>query len=227
MPQRNPLTASLIKKAKGMEQDTLLWNAVEKYLDRSDVVSICTLRCNHTGNRLTVGNVHVTWDDLRCQDVQALQITSAVKHVILQAGGDEFPHVICGDFNSFPTSAGYQLMCDGSLSDSSKAFLTSVLNIKSSTGPRSLINYLLEEFKHTSSNISSAYKTCLGHEPEITCRDYSFIGCLDYIFYGREGLGVADVLGIVDKSVIDNNGGLPNKDFPSDHLSLKSTLYFK
>ncbi|XP_046552250.1 CCR4-Not complex 3'-5'-exoribonuclease subunit Ccr4-like isoform X2 [Haliotis rubra] len=210
-----------------MEQDTLLWNAVEKYLDRSDVVSICTLRCNHTGNRLTVGNVHVTWDDLRCQDVQALQITSAVKHVILQAGGDEFPHVICGDFNSFPTSAGYQLMCDGSLSDSSKAFLTSVLNIKSSTGPRSLINYLLEEFKHTSSNISSAYKTCLGHEPEITCRDYSFIGCLDYIFYGREGLGVADVLGIVDKSVIDNNGGLPNKDFPSDHLSLKSTLYFK
>ncbi|XP_046330032.2 2',5'-phosphodiesterase 12-like [Haliotis rufescens] len=222
-----PLTADLITKVEGAEQDTFLWDAVKKYLDRSDVISVCTLRCSNTDKKLTVGNVHVTWDDLRCQDVQALQIASAVKHVVLQAGGDAFPHIICGDFNSFPTSVGYQLMCDGSLLDTNKAFLTSVKNIKSSTGPKSLINYLLEEFKHTSSNIASAYKTCLGHEPEITCRDYCFTGCLDYIFYGRVGLGVADILGIVDSSVIDKNGGLPNKGFPSDHVSLKSTLYFK
>ena len=45
------------------------------------------------------------------------QVASAIKELVLQAGSDLNPHLICGDFNSTPSSPGYQLARDGYLSD--------------------------------------------------------------------------------------------------------------
>lgn len=42
-----------------------------------------------------------------------LQIASAVKEIVSKAGGDNFPHIICGDFNSPPMSPGYLVASDG------------------------------------------------------------------------------------------------------------------
>lgn len=36
-----------------------------------------------------------------------------MKEVVGRAGGDNFPHIICGDFNSYPDSAGYLVARDG------------------------------------------------------------------------------------------------------------------
>ena len=51
------------------------------------------------------------------KSISAEQIASAIKELVSQAGGADKPHIICGDFNSIPSSAGYQLARDGYLSD--------------------------------------------------------------------------------------------------------------
>ena len=49
---------------------------------------------------------------------------------------------------------------------------------------------------------------------------------VDYIFYSASSLVPVGVLKTIDWSVIDATGGLPSKDFPSDHLSLKAIMAF-
>lgn len=41
----------------------------------------------------------------------------AVKQLVLKAGSDQNPHIICGDFNADATKASYQLARDGYLSE--------------------------------------------------------------------------------------------------------------
>lgn len=45
--------------------------------------------------------------------VNQFQIASAVKEIVSKATGDNFPHIICGDFNSPPMSPGYLVARDG------------------------------------------------------------------------------------------------------------------
>ncbi|XP_046583247.1 CCR4-Not complex 3'-5'-exoribonuclease subunit Ccr4-like [Haliotis rubra] len=219
--------AELSKKNINESLNKEVQQAVEEYLDRADVVHISRLRCKQTNKVVTIGNIHVVWDNLSSPDVQSIQIASAVKELVSQAGSDSSPHLLCGDFNSPATSVGYQLARDGYLSDSNIASLQAVDNLKLETGSKALINHLWGAFQHTSSNLTSAYNTCQGGEPEFTTYTSNMLEGVDYIFYGSEGLGVADILRVVDSEVLEETGGIPNKDLPSDHLSLKSTLYFK
>ena len=48
--------------------------AAQTYLDRSDVVLVTKLRCKVTGKVITVGNIHVVWDWMKCPDVQCVQV---------------------------------------------------------------------------------------------------------------------------------------------------------
>lgn len=48
--------------------------AVREYLDRSDVVLVTRLRCKVTGKLVTIGNIHVVWDNLQSPDVQCIQV---------------------------------------------------------------------------------------------------------------------------------------------------------
>ena len=67
--------------------------------------------------------------------------------------------------------------------------------------------------------------TLQGKEPEMTCyTDRAWM--LDYVFFDTKTLLLLQVLSHVDKDVILATGGLPSKDFPSDHLSLKAVLAF-
>jgi mRNA deadenylase 3'-5' endonuclease subunit Ccr4 len=49
---------------------------------------------------------------------------------------------------------------------------------------------------------------------------------VDYIFYSAGSLVPAGVLKTIDYRVIDATNGLPTRDFPSDHLSLKAVMAF-
>ncbi|XP_071112326.1 microtubule-associated protein futsch-like [Haliotis cracherodii] len=219
--------ADLSKKNINESLNKEVQQAVEEYLDRADVVNVSRLRCKQTNKVVTVGNIHVVWDNFSSPDVQSIQIASAVKELVSQAGSDSSPHFLCGDFNSTATSVGYQLARDGYLSDSNIASLQAVENLKLESGSKALINHLWGAFQHTSSNLNSAYNTCQDGEPEFTTYTSNMLEGVDYIFYGSDGLGAADILRVVDSAVLEETGGIPNQDFPSDHLSLKSTLYFK
>ena len=64
-----------------------------------------------------------------------------------------------------------------------------------------------------------------GKEPEVTSyTDHAWMP--DYIFLDTKTLLPLGVLSLVDKDIIAATGGLPSKEFPSDHLSLKSVFAF-
>ena len=48
--------------------------AVRQYMDRPDVLVITRLQCNTSGQQITVGNIHVTWGEMKVPDVQSLQV---------------------------------------------------------------------------------------------------------------------------------------------------------
>ena len=50
---------------------------------------------------------------------------------------------------------------------------------------------------------------------------------LDYIWFSSDTMNVTAVLETVGESAITPYVGLPNKAFPSDHLSLKAYFQFK
>jgi len=54
-----------------------------------------------------------------------------MQRLIELAGGQDKPHIICGDFNAWPTAAPYQLMADGHLNDLSFTDLQAILTIDS------------------------------------------------------------------------------------------------
>ncbi len=70
----------------------------------------------------------------RFHSLFCFQIAIAVKELVSQAGSDSCPHMLCGDFNSVPTSVGYQLAKDGYLTDSNIATLQAVENLDLQSG---------------------------------------------------------------------------------------------
>ncbi|KAK7476266.1 hypothetical protein BaRGS_00032459 [Batillaria attramentaria] len=200
--------------------------AVMKYLDRADVVLITKLRSRTTGKSCTVGNIHVVWDSMRSPDVQCIQAACAIKEVVGVAGGEGAPHIICGDFNSEWHSPAYQLVLDGYLSDASIRKLQAVERLELNEGSKSLVNHLWRAFQHTSSNLRSAYSTVTGSEPEITTFTVHMHNSVDYVFFSSGSLVPVGVLKTVDKAVVDATGGLPDRDFASDHLAMKAVMAF-
>ncbi|XP_070190310.1 uncharacterized protein [Littorina saxatilis] len=135
--------------------------AVNKYLDRADVVLVTRLRCKGSSRVVTVGNVHLCWEDNLHPDVKAVQAACAIKEVVGMAGSDG-AHIICGDFNSEWSSPIYQLVLDGYLSDSSIATLQGVQRLELNDGAKkSLVEHYEAAFHHQASNLKSAYASVL------------------------------------------------------------------
>ena len=49
--------------------------AVRQYMDRADVIVVTKLQCNNSGQQITVGNIHVTWGEMKVPDIQSLQVS--------------------------------------------------------------------------------------------------------------------------------------------------------
>ncbi|GFN85747.1 glucose-repressible alcohol dehydrogenase transcriptional effector [Plakobranchus ocellatus] len=202
-------------------------SAVKQYLDRADVLLLTQLECLKTGKTLTIANIHVVFAP-PAPDVQCIQVACAIKQLVSKAGSDMNPHIICGDFNSNPTSAGYQLAKDGYLSDDHIRSLQAVEALTNSdSSSRSLIHHMWRAFQHTSSNLKSAYEVAMGKEPPVTTFTSNQHKCLDYVFFSSASLDPVGVLETLDTVVVDKTGGLPSAGIPSDHLSLKAVFRIK
>ncbi|KAJ8315192.1 hypothetical protein KUTeg_007342 [Tegillarca granosa] len=182
--------------------------SVRKYLNRPDVLVITKLQCNNTGNIVT--------------------IASAIKEVVKTAGSDMSPHILCGDFNSKEASPAYQLTTEGYLGDEMLQTLQNLTNVEMEDGSKAaLVNHLWGAFQHTSTNLKSAYFVTMGCEPDITSYNEVMCATVDYQFYS---MGCLDNVGVLETAAEDEvmkTGGIPNKIFPSDHISLKATYSFK
>lgn len=222
--------ASLVEKELETDGvDVHVKTAVRNYMDRPEVFIITRLKCNVTGQEVTIGNVHIHWGKLQSPDVQCVQIASTVKEIVSRAGADDFPHIICGDFNSTPNSPGYLVARDGYPSgEETFTKLQQVIGLLLPEGQTdALVNRLWPAFQHTSSSLKSAYYEAIGSEPAISSFNGVMNATVDYIFYSSSSLDNVGVLETAPKHRVMETGGTPNIYFPSDHLSLKAVLAFK
>ncbi|XP_060577975.1 myb-like protein X isoform X2 [Ruditapes philippinarum] len=225
--QSTTFSQLLQKELEGI--DPAIQEAVRTYTDLPDVVIVTKLQCKNTGREVTIGNVHINWGEMKMPDIQCVQIASAVKEIVSKASGDNFPHIICGDFNSPPMSPGYLVAKDGY--PSGDETINTLMKIEGLELPdskkASLVNSLWPAFQHTSSSLRSVYSEAQGYEPEISSYNRVMCDTVDYIFYSSVSLENVGVLQTASKERVMETGGIPNRFFPSDHISIKAVLSFK
>lgn len=116
--------------------------------------------------------------------------------------GTKIPLIICGDFNSVPTSGVYELLSNSSVPPNHADFMSHMYGKYTADGIRHRLG------------LKSAY----AGTGELTLTNYtpSFQGVLDYIWYSAGNVAVNAVLGEVDKGYLEKVVGFPNAHFPSE-----------
>ncbi|KAJ8598977.1 hypothetical protein CTAYLR_009260 [Chrysophaeum taylorii] len=182
-----------------------------------------TFHAVHHRRRLCVANTHL-YSNKENADTklwQALALSREIDRLVHRHQRD-LPLVIAGDFNSVPTSSVYALLATGTV-DPNHADLHPPNDKR--RGPFSIlpdprnINHRL--------NLASAYRVALGAEPSFTILTPAFQGTLDYVWYDPATLRCAAVAQIPSHHLLTTTAkGLPNAQFPSDHIMLACDLFF-
>jgi len=127
--------------------------------------------------------------------------------------GTQIPVLVCGDFNSTHDSGVYDLITQGSLSNS-----------HSELGTQKYGDFTRNGMAHPFSLQSSYGK--IGELP-FTNWTPDFRQVIDYVWYSTNTLQVAGLLGQVDPNYMSRVPGFPNYHFPSDHLLLMAEYSVK
>jgi CCR4-NOT transcription complex subunit 6 len=123
----------------------------------------------------------------------------------IYSDGTKIPIIICGDFNSVPSSGVYEFLATGSLAPNHPDFLSHTYGRYTSEGLRHRLN------------LKSAYAVPgAGGENLLTNYTPSFQGMIDYVWYTGATVGVNAVLGEVDRGYLEKVVGFPNAHFPSE-----------
>ena len=128
------------------------------------------------------------------------------------------PLIICGDFNSSPDSAVYDLLMRQSVHPGHPD-----VNVSSNDD---VPNVLPDAINITQQfQLGSAYHTVLGDEPWVTNYTVNFKGVLDYIWYSVQNLRPLSAAPIPDETQITKHGeALPSTEYSSDHIMLVSDM---
>jgi CCR4-NOT transcription complex subunit 6 len=166
-------------------------------------------------NQVCIANTHL-YSNKDFPDVklwQAWQLLQELENFVMSRGSN-LPLMICGDFNSTPDTAVYDLL-------SRQTVHPGHPDVNVSTGD-DCPNVLPDPINITHSfQLGSAYQTVLGDEPIQTNYTVNFKGVLDYIWYSAPNLRPLAVAPIPDEHVLTRHGeGLPSTEFSSDHIML-------
>ncbi|XP_057516337.1 carbon catabolite repressor protein 4 homolog 5 isoform X1 [Amaranthus tricolor] len=202
---------------------------------------------------LLVGNIHVLFNPNR-GDIKLGQVRLFLEraHILSKKWGG-IPIVLAGDFNSVPQSAVYQYISSAKLHIlehdrkrvSQKMPLYHTCYTKSPFRRKSFTcRWRDEEVKLATGNEKA---TCLQHnlnlrsayvgvpgnvtlrdnmgEPLTTSCHSKFMGTVDYIWH-TEQLVPVRVLETISGNALDKMGGLPSKNWGSDHVALACEFAF-
>ncbi|KAK0735407.1 Endonuclease/exonuclease/phosphatase [Apiosordaria backusii] len=122
----------------------------------------------------------------------------------------DIPLLICGDYNSTPSSGVYEFLATGRLSKDHPEWLG-----------RKYGNFSRDGVEHTF-NLRSAYAHLKGGPQELTFTNYTptFREVIDYIWYSTNTLELVSLLGPPDKQTLTRIPGFPYYHFPSDHIQI-------
>ncbi|GIX87076.1 CCR4-Not complex 3'-5'-exoribonuclease subunit Ccr4 [Caerostris extrusa] len=183
---------------------------MNKLLVQNTVLQLLAVEHSHLpGTELLIANTHL-YSNKHNPEVRLLQAAICayfIEHYIKIEGYQNPGVIFCGDFNSLPDSPTYNFLMSG------KYECCVTWNIDPNSNDTMLEHNL---------NLDSACGT-----PEYTNYTESFTGCLDYIFYNKDILKVADVVPMPRHEHVIAQVGLPNEYFPSDHIPLICTFQWK
>eukprot|EP01123_Difflugia_compressa_P003190 TRINITY_DN14077_c0_g1_i1.p1 TRINITY_DN14077_c0_g1~~TRINITY_DN14077_c0_g1_i1.p1 ORF type:complete len:276 (-),score=30.54 TRINITY_DN14077_c0_g1_i1:59-886(-) len=177
------------------------------------VATLIELYHKATGQNLFVCTTHITceWQSPEKQVSQVLLLLTVLESLVNNSN-----LVLLGDFNSTPGSSVYDLITTGSLNLLEQNFSIPFPLFRVDSNNDICHNLAL----------SSAYKYFLNEEPRMTNVKPTEEWTLDYIFYSK-GLEPVDYLVLPDENILrKEGGGIPNSEFPSDHLPLMTSFVF-
>ena len=161
-----------------------------------------------TGKQILLCNVHLCTGG-NTAHIQLLQIQVCLEHIQEYMWKNTIQDLIlCGDFNSTPSSLVYELISSGTLCEESLKILEILCR-----------NFSMKKISWGHKlNLSSAYKSVLQQEPDFTICTSETHACIDYIWHSNR-----DVLAVLDVPCNDDvtrEIALPNRKHPSDHIPL-------
>lgn len=169
-------------------------------------------------NQLCIANTHL-YSNKDCPDVKLWQTLHLLQELetFVMARGTNLPLMICGDFNSTPDSAVYDLLSRQTVHPGHPD-----VNTGEEHGPNVLPDIMSITHQHM---LGSVYLSVLGEEPKFTNYTQQFKGVLDYIWYSTQNLRPLSAAPIPDESVLTRHGdALPSTQYSSDHIMQISDL---
>ena len=201
------------------EEGTAFLNRLSKD-NIAQLVVLEFVQASRTGreiNQVCITNTHL-YSHKDFPDVklwQSWQLLQELENFIMSRGAN-LPLIICGDFNSTPDTAVYDLL-------SRQAVHPGHPDVNVATSD-DVPNVLPDAMNITHSfQLGSAYQTVLGEEPTFTNYTKHFVGTLDYIWYSAQNLRPLSAAPIPDEAHLTERGeALPSTEYSSDHLMLIS-----
>ncbi|ORX93439.1 hypothetical protein K493DRAFT_325062 [Basidiobolus meristosporus CBS 931.73] len=195
-----------------------------RFMTKDNISGLALLETKDSKQQLLVANAHIHWDPTFA-DVKLIQV-SMLMNEITRHGSEwiksyrlgykdisKLPILICGDFNSSPTSGVCEFLSRGSVTCDHEDLVDHNYGKFTSKGLAHKIP------------LRSAYSQ-IGELP-FTNFTAHFTGVIDYIWHSTGMLSVNGLLGGLDAEYVSRNVGFPNAQNPSDHICLLAEIKFK
>ncbi|ORX96928.1 hypothetical protein K493DRAFT_216678 [Basidiobolus meristosporus CBS 931.73] len=195
-----------------------------RFMTKDNISGLALLETKKAKRKIVIANAHIHWDPTFA-DVKLVQVGLLLDE--LSRCGNEwiksykldyqtiskFPTIICGDFNSHPTSGVYELLSRGTVASDHEDIGSYNYGAFTSKG----LSHKLP--------LRSAYSQ-IGELP-FTNFTAHFTGVIDYIWFNTGTLNVNGLLDGLDKEYVARNVGFPNAQNPSDHICLLAEFKFR
>ncbi len=171
-------------------------------------------------NQVCIANTHL-YSNKDFPDVKLWQSWQLLQELetFVMSRGTHLPLMICGDFNSTPDTAVYDLM-------SRQAVHPGHPDVNMNNGDDSSPNILPDAMSISHSfQLGSVYHTVMGDEPKATNFTVAFKGVLDYMWYSASNLRPLSCAPMPEEEELCKHGeALPSTQFSSDHIMLISDM---
>eukprot|EP00591_Stephanopyxis_turris_P004999 CAMPEP_0195514258 /NCGR_PEP_ID=MMETSP0794_2-20130614/5698_1 /TAXON_ID=515487 /ORGANISM="Stephanopyxis turris, Strain CCMP 815" /LENGTH=660 /DNA_ID=CAMNT_0040642459 /DNA_START=436 /DNA_END=2418 /DNA_ORIENTATION=+ len=172
-------------------------------------------------NQVCIANTHL-YSHKDFPDVKLWQTWQLLQELetFVMSRGTNLPLMLCGDFNSTPDTAVYDLL-------HRQAVHPGHPDVNMANGDDGTVTNILPDvmaMTHTF-QLGSVYNTVMGDEPQFTNYTVNFKGVLDYMWYSAQNLRPLSAAPIPDEDTLTRHGeALPSTQFSSDHVMLISDM---
>ncbi|KAL2923973.1 Carbon catabolite repressor protein 4-like protein 2 [Bienertia sinuspersici] len=226
----NKAAQSLTEAVVPVAQKKTALNRLVK--DNVALIAVLEAKFSHQGvdtpgkrQLLCVANTHVNvHQDLK--DVKLWQVHTLLKGLEKIAASADIPMLVCGDFNSTPSSAPHALLAMGKVDPLHPELAVDPLGI---LRPHTKLAHqlpLVSAYSSFARGMGPGLEQqrrrmdSTTNEPLFTNCTRDFLGTLDYIYYTADSLTVESLLELLDEDSLRKDTALPSPEWSSDHIAL-------